>query len=193
MRTKSFFLLIVIPVSLSLLIPIGVLLGRPAQPPNISENFMTTKGQSKLTDENLVQLLQKPLILPENGIRASRLTYLAVEGGGGMMFVQGMGEIIDTTPDLQYVWLLRIYANEGSKQLINEHHYIAQAITLAEGEQKASPTFKDSFDMNPGSYRVELTLYGVPKDFNFGDLRFGESMRSTARSKVSNFKRVVVL
>ncbi len=133
-----------------------------------------------------------PLQLFDLGIRHVRWRSLSVEQGGGQVWVKGQTELVDSNLDQRYVWLLRVYSEEGNKPLISEHHYIAESITLTEDNLRAKPEFADTIDdLPPGKYLVRLTFYDVPRGFDFAQVQPGENM-GTYGGQVSSFKHITV-
>jgi hypothetical protein len=124
--------------------------------------------------------------------RVMRWGSLSVEQGGGQVFVKGHAELLDSTLDRRYVWLLRVYSDDVKKLLINEHHYIAQSLFLTEDNLHAKPEFSDTIDdLAPGKYLVRLILYEVPRNFDFAQVQPGENM-GTYGCEVSSFKHIIV-
>jgi hypothetical protein len=118
---------------------------------------------------------------------------MKVHTEGNMAAVFGQVKVFDRVPGNQYIWLLRVYSYKNNKpKLLREHHYLENAVLLAEGQTQMVPVFNDFIGLDPGSYRLELTLYGVPPNFPFNRVKFGEDMRKRTLALVSHFARVVI-
>jgi hypothetical protein len=118
---------------------------------------------------------------------------MKVQTQGNTAAVSGQVKVFDRVPGRQYIWLLRVYSfNDNKRKLLREHHYLEDALRLAEGQARMAPDFNDFIGFDPGTYHVELTLYGVPLDFQFNRMRFGEDMRQRTLTLVQHFKEVVI-
>ena len=129
---------------------------------------------------------------PPEMVRVAKLSHLDVAVTGRQVAVSGNVEAVDKVPGSSYIWLLRVYTNDKQRQLLKEHHYLDQAVTLPEGEVAMNPAFNDTIELPPGGYKVELTMYAVPPDFPFKKVKFGEDMRKKAIIKVSGLRKVEI-
>src|SRR5262249_36153829 len=97
---------------------------------------------------------------------------------GGLVTVAGSAEVYEAQPGAVYVWSLRVFGDvPGKKPLLREHHYEDRAVWMGPGQRSMQPEFRDTFQWEPGAYRVELTLYATPADFTFRGLAFGADLR----------------
>lgn len=109
-----------------------------------------------------------------------------------ILSVSGKARIYETDQKVSYVWSLRIFQDGGIAKLFREHHYTDHPITLNEGRATAQPEFLDQVILPPGKYKVELTLYAVPLDFDFLKLKRGEDIQRSVHSLARRHRRVVV-
>jgi hypothetical protein len=179
-----------IVVGVLVVVPLAALWGRVQPPLKIKLGGRTVETDRVIRPVQQIKQPAQPAQLPVNAIGGARFGEMTVETGGGQVFIKGFAEVFEAVNDHQYVWLLRVY--DAKEKLIDEHHYIREAVALPAGESSASPEFKDTIDLEPGDYRIELSLYGVPRNFDFGSLKFGENMKTWASVQVSNFERVTV-
>jgi hypothetical protein len=82
---------------------------------------------------------------------------------------------IDTT--IRYLWSTRIYEPGENGKLLKERHYTDQAIG---GEVDMTPEFRDVVLLEPGRYRVELTLYGVRPGWDWSAVPRGKDLHLKA-------------
>ncbi len=125
-------------------------------------------------------------------VRAANFTEMNVAVAGRRVAVSGEVQIYDTVPGLRYIWLLRIYRHDKAKTLLKEHHYLDQAIVMPDGDVNMTPAFDDMIELPAGAYRVELTLYAVPPNFQFKRVKFGQEMKMAASVNVSDFQKIVI-
>ena len=76
--------------------------------------------------------------------------------------------------------------------ILQEHHYLENAVALEAGQTRMTPTFNDVIILKPGTYHVELTIYAVPPDFQFNRVKFGEDIKKKAGAGLTRHAKVVV-
>ncbi len=130
---------------------------------------------------------------PPGLVRRAAFQKLAVKVDGRHVEVFGRVQVFDAIPGSNYIWLLRIYTNDKARRLLKEHHYQEQAVTLPDGEAVMSPSFYDTTELPPGSYKFELAMYAVPPDFPLGELKFGQDMKKTALIHISSLKKITII
>jgi hypothetical protein len=70
---------------------------------------------------------------------------------------------------MYYLWSLRIYDDANDPRLLSEHYYRDQAFQVPLRE-KTRPTLRESFDLQPGTYQVQVCLHRLPEGFDFDRL-----------------------
>jgi hypothetical protein len=92
-----------------------------------------------------------------------QFTKLAVTAGRGNVTLDGSVEIMDSREDRKpMVWAVFV-KDPATLRVIFKQIYDQQIFEVAAGEIER-PTFRDTFPLAPGSYRVELRLYEVTPD-----------------------------
>jgi hypothetical protein len=137
----------------------------------------------------------RPFVPPPGLMAAATFPTFDVQVDGRRVSVMGEVHVDCAEPGHAYIWLLRAHAvGDDPKQLKvhKEHHYLENAISLAEGESRMKPAFADTIELAPGRYKIELILYAVPPGFNFEGLKFGEDMGPKAIIDVSRSRRITI-
>jgi hypothetical protein len=155
----------------------------------------TSGGSSVVTHKvtrrgNGIPPAPRPLRLLDGMTTIAKFRSMDVQAGGGAVWVTGQVEVAAREHDRRYVWLLRVYSANGTKPLVDEHHYIAESNFLPPDQNQAVWNFDDTIQLNRGSYRIELMSYDVPRTFDFGTLKYGQDM--TGFSSLNRIKRVTV-
>lgn len=130
--------------------------------------------------------------MPSPSLRRMHFRQMDVVTVGQRVAVTGAAEVYETVPGNLYVWLLRIYSGDDQKPLLKEHHYANRAVIVPQGVDTMSPTFEDAFELPPGVYKVELTIYCVAPGFPFDKLQYGEEMRKATLTKLSRFRKITI-
>lgn len=159
----------------------------------IGEGRMQTEVQRSQVEPGLIApaIRPGPAAEPPNVTQSLSFPRIATHVEGRQVFVSGKAEVFDRVPGNLYIWLLRIYSTGKGARLLREHHYLENAMQLADSGA-ASPTFDDAVWLDPGTYKVELTIYAVPADFPFPKVKFGEDLKYKAIAKLTRSKRVIV-
>jgi hypothetical protein len=127
--------------------------------------------------------------------RAMNMSEMGVTVDDRQVTVTGTAAVYDAARDGVYVWSLRIHGGPKFKQLIREHHYADQAAPPPDGELRFNPPFRDTFEMEPGTYQLQLILSVVPPSFRFDKLKPGEDVKKLSKrvlSMVSRSARITV-
>lgn len=106
--------------------------------------------------------------------------------------VTGKVDLYETNPTVSYVWLLRVYEQDNKQMPLFERHYLEQIASVSREQPTATPTFEEVLPLMPGSYKIELSYYGVPANFAFERIAPGQDLKSICLSLVFSNKRVTV-
>jgi hypothetical protein len=122
---------------------------------------------------------------------------MALRVDGRLVAISGRARVFDGDPGNLFVWLVRVYADDGARKrrLLKEQHYVDRPAVLPPGETVMHPTFDDIVDLSdlkPGAYQVELSLYGVPPDFPFARVKFGEDLHRKTHGWVGRSQKVTL-
>jgi hypothetical protein len=133
---------------------------------------------------------KQPGISAKTGNHWMKYTNLSVAVTEHDVDVSAKVQVGDLLGNLRYVWLLRVYKPAKPNVLLWEHHYLEQIFTLPHGETTMNPSFHDKVPLPVGDYRVEVTLYSVPPDFQFDKVKFGEDMKPIVTGKLGQSRPV---
>jgi hypothetical protein len=117
---------------------------------------------------------------------------LEVAVDGHQVAVAGSAHVFDRVGDECYTWSLRIFGDSKEKPLIRECHYERLTFWPEPGQTEMRPEFRDSFVLPAGAYKVELSLYHAPPNFNFGKRKPGEDLRMITGGRISDMRRIWV-
>lgn len=119
---------------------------------------------------------------------------------GRRVIVSESAHIMEKSPDASYVWAVRVYRDGRklpgqpvrplSERLLSEHYYLDQVFKVPAASMQMTPTFKDSFALEPGVYHVQVTLHRVRPNFDARQLT-PQTMKQF-KSRVGGIQRVVV-
>jgi len=129
---------------------------------------------------------------PPGFLRKAGFSLMTATVAGRQVVVKGAANVSESVAGNAYVWLLRVYSSRGKKALLDEQHYPDGAVVV-EQPGDIRPAFADAIELPPGKYKIELTLYAVPRGFAVDKLPFGADMKKAALIKVSRFEKVEIV
>jgi hypothetical protein len=107
--------------------------------------------------------------LPRKNVAASfRLQSMEATANGRTVTVGARAYIRDTRPNVEYVWSLRV-SQLSTRKLVSGGFYDQQIFSVPI-EQELSPTFSEQFQLVPGKFLIEVSLYEVPGRLGVGAL-----------------------
>lgn len=105
---------------------------------------------------------------------------------GRQVVVSANFPILERPPHATFLWALCVYdgtTKPKMAKMLSEHYYLNQLFQLPEDQVEMSPTFSETFPLAPGVYRVHVSLYRLPANFDLTSLRTTEPMRFFYGSK----------
>lgn len=85
--------------------------------------------------------------------------------------------ILEKPPHATFLWTLRVYGATGNRKKtksLSEQYYVNQTFHLPADQVEMSPTFKETIELEPGTYRVHVSLYKLRGNFDFSTLKTAE-------------------
>lgn len=86
----------------------------------------------------------------------------------GKVSIEAKVKIFESQPSLVYMWTVLI-RDANTDELVSVINYDRQKFSVTSNDT-IRPTFKDSFPLAPGTYRVEWRLYDVTRHDDFSEL-----------------------
>ena len=101
---------------------------------------------------------------------------MAVGVFDGSVVVDANANVFDKRPGISLIWSMRV-STKDTKTLVKEHFYADQIFSIT-GKAPQTITFHDSFNIAPGSYRVQLILHALHPGITQADLQKDSVSRS---------------
>jgi hypothetical protein len=109
-------------------------------------------------------------VAPKGGARFSWDT-MDITPGKGIVEVSAAAEVIDDRDGApRYKWVALIW-DAGHNEILHTIPYDGQVFTAPARGKPYHPSFKDTFATGPGTFDVELRLYGTSQPGGFDEVR----------------------
>jgi len=120
------------------------------------------------------------LVLPDTFVSSGGVDgVLHVTAEDGEVNVSLASRLIESNPTISFLWSLRVFDDSRNPRLLSEHYYEGQMFKVAL-RQQTSQTFRESFALAPGAYKVQVTLHRLPDGFDLTKLRDKDVWRDNA-------------
>jgi hypothetical protein len=157
--------------------------GTPQTPPRVRADETSAHGTTETVVADLKRLpagavlgdgLQgqfdgAPEAIPPNLVNYGGADAMRATVNGRNVTVAVKASLIETSPEVYYLWSVRVYDGSNKPKVLSEHYYGNQIFKIALRE-RARPTFSDSFDLEPGTYRVQVALHRLKEGFDVSRL-----------------------
>jgi hypothetical protein len=121
-------------------------------------------------------------------IASCQLTKFTATPSRGGADISANVTLTDTRPDLKYLWSLTV-SDENFTQTFLKRHYAKQMFGIQD-VQEGGPTFTEHLKLQPGTYKIRVSLYAIPEGFDLADLK--DETVAKAHALVSGLGKVVV-
>jgi len=176
--------------------------GKPSTTPPMGWTVTQTRrvnANEPVPDKPNAQELLAAFVRSSVGGEATLLQMDATTNGRQVV-VSESAHILEKSPDASYVWALRVYrgANKQPGQapkkladrLMSEHYYVNQIFQVPADLMQMKPTFKETFELEPGVYHVQVSLERIRPNFDLRQLN-DENIKQF-KGGVSGIKRIVI-
>jgi hypothetical protein len=130
----------------------------------------------------------------------ARLIQMDVTTVGRRVDVSESVHILEKSPNASYVWALRVYrgadkqpgqvATKLADRLLSERYYVNQSFHVPADLMQMKPTFKETFELGPGVYHVQVSLERIRPNVDLRQIN-DENIRQF-KGGVSGIKRIVI-
>ncbi len=140
------------------------------EPKSVVEFFKPTSPIAEQARKIELDRAARELVIPESLVSSGGMDgALHVTAVDGNVNVSLASSLIEADPTISYLWSLRVFDDSRNRKMLSEHYYESEMFKIAL-RQQTSQTFRESFALAPGAYRVQVNLHRIPDGFDLSKL-----------------------
>jgi hypothetical protein len=179
--------------------PDAKLVTAPPMISTVGQVVQNADGNARVAQNPDPQEVLDAFVRSSEDAEATLLHWEATTNGRQVVVSESV-QILEKSPNASYVWALRVYrgankqpgtvAKKLADRLLSEHYYANQIFQVPAGLMQMKPTFKETLELEPGVYHVQVGLHRIRPNVDLRQLN-DENIKQF-KDGVSGIKRIVV-